>query len=99
MKCVSLIAAACLLVAGHATSPEEVDTSVSSAIANTMDTILGRSHASRKPSSPVMPRRKLGLSKVRNQAVHHFAVKSKKWVMPKADAPKQLSGYLGWAKK
>merc|ERR1719456_2195354 len=40
---------------------------------------------------------KLGLSKTET---HHFKAKvEKKLVLPKADAPKQLAGYLGWSDK
>jgi len=71
---------------------------VSSAIAGTMAAILGRARASHQPTRVAGARtHKLGLSKMRQQEGRHFDVK--KMVMPKAEAPKQLSGYLGWSDK
>jgi hypothetical protein len=95
-----LASVAACLVACQATSPDEDDTSVSSAIANTMAAITGRSrvqHDLPAPSRFAGARfsRKLGLSKLKGKELRH----EKKWVMPKAEAPQQLSGYLGWSSK
>jgi len=100
--------AAWLVVCGNATSPEEVDTSVSSAIAQTMAAIAGRArvherstevvdeppHGSLSDRVRAMRARRMALSKVKNQETRHAR---KTDVQIKADTPKQLSGYLGWS--
>lgn len=82
-------------VACLAAPPAVVDTSVSSAIAETMAAIAGRvNHV-----MPRIPQRshKLGLAKVK-KAVSHISNK-KVELLKKAEAPRQLAGYLGWSKK
>lgn len=87
---------ACFATSSDATTPQEVDVSVSSAIADTMAAIEGRTPPSQSlVASARHP--KLGLSNMRNsEAQQHFKVKSV--VVTKVSAPKQLTGYLGWAK-
>jgi len=99
-----------LMACGQATSPEEVDTSVSSAIANTMAAIEGRASISQaEPPMAVarimakIKKPKLGLSKVSHEDRRTSGKKvNRRFLVPavqKTDAPKQLAGYLGWSKK
>lgn len=81
---------------------DEVDASVSSAVARTMASIEGRHLAADLPAErPLRRGPPLGLSKLSHRAVNvatgHRHLRAKHLVMPKADAPKQLSGYLGWS--
>lgn len=86
------------LVVSVQAAPSE-DDSESSGISGTMARILGRAHAHANTQppmrAPVAARPKLGLSKVSNKETH-AKVKVVKEIMTKADAPKMLSGYLGW---
>jgi len=75
-------------------SPDAEDISVSSEIANTMAAITGRANRV-LPRTPPKPH-KLGLSKLKTEARHQS--KAKVDLLKKAEAPKQLSGYLGWSK-
>mmetsp|Transcript_69156 Transcript_69156/g.109678 ORF Transcript_69156/g.109678 Transcript_69156/m.109678 type:complete len:262 (+) Transcript_69156:36-821(+) len=86
---------ACFAISCECTTPGEVDDSVTSAIARTMASIEGGAHRRAIPSMAKKP--KLGLAKLKKQEDRRTAVENQ-FVLRKADAPKQLAGYLGWAK-
>lgn len=84
----------CLAASAEVSPAEKEDTSVTSAVANTLAAIAGR----RQPHPHhafVMPK-KLALSKAK--AVIRFHTKRQVTLLKKEDTPQQLSGYLGWSK-
>lgn len=90
---VALVALVTCPAASHEIpSAKEIDISVSSAVAKTLATITGRARARATSRS-----HKLGLSRVKSQITNHIGAKKTVELFKKEEAPKQLSGYLGWS--
>lgn len=88
----AVLALACVLGLCEARPHAKADTDVSSEIAKTMAAIVGRAQRSTEPRQ-----QKLGLSKMKSTIQHRVVAKQEVDLFKKAEAPKDLAGYLGWA--